>query len=255
MSYDFADRLIEMRRSRGLSQEELAKRLGLSRQAISKWERAESSPDIGNLIALAEIYEVTLDELIGTSSSQQGDGGIRIGEPTTASEGAVCEYAPVEDNATDAAEEEFPASNAAMEAIAPAMPCDSAALADSSPSANLADSGLEAEPQQGFLILPPPHGAEPTIPAAPTMDLAATQAAGQGQGIPQEPVTGIKPKRPLLTFPYPLLVALIYLVLGFCFHLWHPGWVVFFTIPFYYWIASVVAHDPEYAARHGIRAD
>ena len=64
MNNDIAQRLAEMRRSRGYSQEELAWKLGLSRQAISKWERAESSPDTGNLLALSRLYGVTLDELV-----------------------------------------------------------------------------------------------------------------------------------------------------------------------------------------------
>ena len=56
MNVEIAQRLAEMRREKGFSQEELAARLGLSRQAVSKWERAESSPDTGNLIALADLY-------------------------------------------------------------------------------------------------------------------------------------------------------------------------------------------------------
>lgn len=199
MSYDFADRLIEMRRSRGLSQEELAKELGLSRQAISKWERAESAPDIGNLVALAGIYEVTLDELVRGASSDEA--------PSSPEE------------AMAAAPEEAP-------------PADAPA-----PSANAAAAASAAPP-------PPPDGAVPVRPAAaPVAPPAPPHAA--------EPP---KPKNPFYTFPYPLLVALIYLVLGFCFGLWHPGWVIFFTIPFYYWIASVIAHDPEYAARHNGQA-
>ena len=69
MTYEFADRLIELRKDNGMSQEELAQRIGLSRQAVSKWERAESSPDIGNLVALAEIYGLTIDDIVkGTSA-------------------------------------------------------------------------------------------------------------------------------------------------------------------------------------------
>ncbi|MDO8963714.1 MAG: helix-turn-helix transcriptional regulator [Coriobacteriia bacterium] len=60
-----AQHLAALRRARGLSQEELAAALDLSRQAISNWERAESSPDTDNLVALAGFYEVTVDELIG----------------------------------------------------------------------------------------------------------------------------------------------------------------------------------------------
>ena len=67
MNVEIAQRLAELRRERGFSQEGLAEQLGLSRQAVSKWERAESAPDMGNLIALADLYEVTLDELLRVS--------------------------------------------------------------------------------------------------------------------------------------------------------------------------------------------
>ncbi|MBR4891336.1 MAG: helix-turn-helix domain-containing protein [Clostridia bacterium] len=65
MNIKLADRLVELRKEHKLSQEALAEKLGLSRQSISKWERAEASPDTDNLIALAEIYGITLDQLLG----------------------------------------------------------------------------------------------------------------------------------------------------------------------------------------------
>ena len=64
MNIETANRLAELRKKNGLSQEELADKLGLSRQAVSKWERAESSPDTDNLILLAKIYGVSLDDLL-----------------------------------------------------------------------------------------------------------------------------------------------------------------------------------------------
>ncbi|MBR4812026.1 MAG: helix-turn-helix transcriptional regulator, partial [Bacilli bacterium] len=69
MNIEIANRLIELRKKSGLSQEELADRLGLSRQAVSKWERAEASPDTDNLICLARIYGVSLDDLLNTDES------------------------------------------------------------------------------------------------------------------------------------------------------------------------------------------
>lgn len=66
MTIEIADRLIKLRKKHGLSQEELADKLGLSRQAVSKWERAEASPDTDNLICLAKLYGVSLDELLST---------------------------------------------------------------------------------------------------------------------------------------------------------------------------------------------
>ena len=66
MTIEIADRLIKLRKKYGYSQEELADKLGLSRQAVSKWERAEASPDTDNLICLAKLYGVSLDELLST---------------------------------------------------------------------------------------------------------------------------------------------------------------------------------------------
>ena len=64
MTLETANRLYELRKKHNLSQEELAEKLGVSRQAVSKWERSEASPDTDNIIALAKIYGLTLDELI-----------------------------------------------------------------------------------------------------------------------------------------------------------------------------------------------
>ena len=64
MNIETANKLLQYRKASGLSQEELAEKIGVSRQAVSKWERAEASPDTDNLILLAKIYGVTLDELL-----------------------------------------------------------------------------------------------------------------------------------------------------------------------------------------------
>lgn len=64
MDLAVAQRLVDRRKAAGLSQEALAAQLGVNRQAVSKWERSESSPDTDNLIALAALYGVSLDELL-----------------------------------------------------------------------------------------------------------------------------------------------------------------------------------------------
>ena len=71
MNIEIANRLVQMRKKMGLSQEQLADKLGLSRQAVSKWERAEASPDTDNLICLAKLYGVSLDELLSTEDSEE----------------------------------------------------------------------------------------------------------------------------------------------------------------------------------------
>lgn len=60
----FQDRLYQLRKERGLSQENLADVLGVTRQAVQKWESGVSRPDMDNLTALAQYFGVTLDWLI-----------------------------------------------------------------------------------------------------------------------------------------------------------------------------------------------
>ena len=69
MNLHIANRLLQLRKERGLSQEDLADQLGISRQAVSKWERAEASPDTDNLICLAKLYNVSLDYLLQPEDS------------------------------------------------------------------------------------------------------------------------------------------------------------------------------------------
>lgn len=66
MNIEIANRLVALRKEKKLSQEALASQLGISRQAVSKWERAEASPDTDNLILLAKLYGMSLDELLKT---------------------------------------------------------------------------------------------------------------------------------------------------------------------------------------------
>lgn len=61
---NFAERLYALRREKGLSQEELAEVVGVTRQAVQKWESGASRPDMDNLTALARYFGVTLDYLI-----------------------------------------------------------------------------------------------------------------------------------------------------------------------------------------------
>ena len=65
-----ANRLQQLRKANGYSQDVLAEKLGISRQAISKWERAESSPSVDNLIDLAKLYGITVDEMLNTEGDR-----------------------------------------------------------------------------------------------------------------------------------------------------------------------------------------
>ncbi len=62
---NFSENLASLRKSKNLSQEEIADRLGVSRQAISKWENGQALPETANIMKLCEILEVTPNELLG----------------------------------------------------------------------------------------------------------------------------------------------------------------------------------------------
>ena len=59
-----ADKIIELRKKNGWSQEELGEQLGVSRQAVSKWESMQTVPDINKIIAMAEVFGVSTDYLL-----------------------------------------------------------------------------------------------------------------------------------------------------------------------------------------------
>lgn len=194
MNNDIAQRLAEMRRSRGYSQEELAWKLGLSRQAISKWERAESSPDTGNLLALSRLYGVTLDELVCGSDADM-------------------ERHSAEESTAVVAPAETPAPEPVGTPVPIAMPAET--VSEPAPAAT-------------------PVSAPASVVTEPTPTVAPTPIKRSAWS----------------TFPYPVACALAYLVIGFCFGWWHPGWIIFFTIPFYYWLVKTIHNDPIYQQNH-----
>ena len=60
----FKEKLLELRKQKGWSQEELGNNLDVSRQTISKWESGQSTPEMEKLVKISEIFEISLDELI-----------------------------------------------------------------------------------------------------------------------------------------------------------------------------------------------
>ena len=59
-----SDKLYTLRKKSGLSQEQLAEQLGVSRQAISKWESGQSTPETDKLISISKFFNVTIDSLV-----------------------------------------------------------------------------------------------------------------------------------------------------------------------------------------------
>ncbi len=69
----FCDNLSRLRRSADMTQSELADRLNLTRQAVSRYEKGDSFPDISILVKIAEIFHISIDELIGAGSPTEGE--------------------------------------------------------------------------------------------------------------------------------------------------------------------------------------
>lgn len=59
-----ADKIVEERKKNGWTQEDLAQKLGVSRQSVSKWESAGAIPDLKKIIQLADLFEVSTDYLL-----------------------------------------------------------------------------------------------------------------------------------------------------------------------------------------------
>lgn len=104
MNVEIAERLAVRRKEAGLSQEGLAEKLGVSRQAVSKWERSESSPDTDNLIALAKLYGVSLDDLLYVDGSIEDD--VEFEQTDRAAERAAAANAAAQAGQAQTAEQE-----------------------------------------------------------------------------------------------------------------------------------------------------
>ena len=61
---EFSEKLIQLRRKQGMSQEQLADRLGITRQSVSKWESGAALPELVKLITLSEMFQVSIDYLV-----------------------------------------------------------------------------------------------------------------------------------------------------------------------------------------------
>ena len=69
----FGQRLQEVRRKNGMTQEEFAAQLKVSRQAVSKWENGTSDPSTSNLCALAKLYGIPVEELLHETQEEKSE--------------------------------------------------------------------------------------------------------------------------------------------------------------------------------------
>ena len=200
--------LYELRKGASLSQEELAERLGVSRQAVSKWECGEALPDTENLIAISRIFEISLDSLVGnaqdTTAQESNDSKARV---------AFLEVDDDEDD-DDEDDEDF-------ESEAP--------TANRSPLMRV------------LYALPYPIVVTVAFFLWGALGNAWHIAWTLFVTIPvYYSVIECIHKRRLALFAYPVFVTFLYLLVGMVWGVWHPTWVIFITIPIYYPIAEAI---------------
>ena len=202
MNIKIANKLVELRKKNGLSQEELADKLGLSRQAVSKWERAESSPDTDNLICLAKLYNVSLDDLLNTDETLE-EISREVKEKEEEKKGKAVELT-----------EEEKARNRKFKMIEGIVSGSALLVAT---IIYLTVSILNNTEWHRLWIVYFIAIIAPSI------------------------VSGIKHHR-FTEFNYPILAVLAFFILGFYADMWNPGWVVFLTIPVFYSIFGPIDH-------------
>lgn len=67
---NLAENILNCRKNMGMSQEDVAEKCNVSRQAVAKWERGESIPTLENVCVLADMYRMSLDELVGRADQK-----------------------------------------------------------------------------------------------------------------------------------------------------------------------------------------
>ncbi len=243
MNIEIANRLVQLRKSNNLSQEALAEKLGISRQAVSKWERAEASPDTDNLILLARLYKVSLDELLRTEDeipmpeAEDAPGGQAQRAGTEMIVGDVT----MSQGGGSVAGENYSAWEAENAAGTKTSYRESGSSAESD-----FQEDDEEESEKGFSYYSIPVASIITIiyfiigvaynawhPAWLLFLLIPIWGSL---------VSAIRSGN-AFRFAYPVLATLIYLCVGSFWGAWHPGWIIFLTIPLYYpmvsWIRSL----------------
>lgn len=260
MNIETANRLYQYRKQMGLSQEELAARIGVSRQAVSKWERAEASPDTDNLIELAKVYGLSLDELLKGKEEAPADAPQEdaAGDQTTDSDGSY-DFASarsgfnIDDNGDKVhigfdgihvVDHKGARVDIGKGGIFVNENGEQKVYTDADGHIHKSDGvrAQESMDKKHFLLtLPYPIIATIAYILFGTFDVCG----GWGHGwiifltIPLY-YTLIEAilKRDANIFCYPVFAVIAFLIMGFVWGLWHPGWVVFLTIPIYYTIVS-----------------
>ena len=148
----FAQVLTRLRREKGLSQEQLADLMDISRQAVSKWEAGQSMPDLARLVALAELFGVSLDALVrpdqtGAAAAHPGEAGTGTVQPGSA-------YSSGAQTGTAHWEAVHPETVSSLETPAAAAQPDAAREPETGPMAGSAAGMVRVEAQGKTFYMP-----------------------------------------------------------------------------------------------------
>lgn len=252
MNIEIANRLVQLRKSNNLSQEALAAKLGISRQAVSKWERAEASPDTDNLILLARLYGVSLDELLQTEDeipmpeAEASDAEYIEEETCTYGQGDKSEYVHIGLNGIHVKDEEDEV-HIGWNGIHVIEKHGDEVHVDKN---GVYVNGEKKDKEWISHHVPFPFSI--IIVIVYLIIGCAWNAWHPGWLIfflipIWHSLVGAIEKRNAHHFAYPVLVVLAYLCMGLFWFMWHPGWVIFLTIPLYY---SLVSYFQALTARN-----
>ncbi|HPY38545.1 MAG: helix-turn-helix domain-containing protein [Bacilli bacterium] len=240
MNIEIAERLIKLRKEKGLSQEELAAKLGLSRQAVSKWERAEASPDTDNLICLARIYGVSLDELLNTSDSVEDIVKEQVKEEAKAEE--------IKKDRVHIGADGIHVESKDGEQVH--ISGDGIFVKDKDEEINVGcGRNYRYKPSKYEIIKGAVVGSFTLLAVVAFLLLGFLLPGGVGWTtgwivflfIPiVASLFTCFHRRRITAFALPVMVTAVYMFLGMGFGLWHPYWIVFLAIPIFYSIFSPV---------------
>lgn len=262
MDPTMAQRLVDRRKAAGLSQEALADKLGVSRQAVSKWERSESSPDTDNLIALAALYEVSLDELLYVSPAQSNATKTEREKPTPAAEGAhnddVCEQAD-EPELSDDDRPDFHASERGERVHISLKEGIHVVDPEKGEEVHVGWSGIHVENERrgehvhigpsGMHIDSSDGGHSVHTNEDGTVTIDGETYASWKDAHDHCDFQGNRHHSPFgrawSKFPFPAVVLVAYLIGGIVYSAWLPGLMLVFLIPAYYMVGSLIdQHKP-----------
>lgn len=222
------DKLYKLRREKGYSQEELAEKLDVSRQAVSKWERGESSPDINNIIAIAKLYDISVDELAGcirgdasvSYDSTPASNGISLKKPSCAENAGIADDFIRMSVDGDSADEIYPQNSAAQpqqDIIPEPAPQNGAFSGNTSYTYEDSSSRKTKRKKRSFKVY--------------------DNAAPANVNSPQKTEFCRKAKK----FPFWALMLFLFFFFGGMFDLFGWSWIFFLFIPLYY--TSIAAYE------------